>query len=90
MTATQIQTPIPSFDDLPDSALIRASHLVRDPKYPCRPVPLQISMSTLWRYVNAGTFPQPMRFTRGTVVWKVGDVRAWMREHRAAALALAA
>ena len=82
---------IPAFDALPDSAFIRASHLVRDPKYPNRPVPLQISMSTLWRYcAPGGTFPQPVRLSAGITAWRVGDVRQWIDKHHAAALALAA
>ena len=79
---------IPSFDSLPDSALIRISHLVRDPKYPNRPVPLQISVSTLWRYVSAGTFPPPIRPSPGVVAFRVSAVRAWIDKHHAAALAL--
>ena len=82
---------IPSFDSLPDSAFIRASHLVRDPKYPDRPVPLQISMSTLWRYCQpGGTFPQPVKLSAGITALRVGAVRAWIDKHHAAALALVA
>lgn len=82
---------IPLFDDLPASAFIRASHLVRDPKHPDRPVPLQISMSTLWRYCGpGGTFPQPVKLSRGITAWRVGDVRAWIDKHHAVAVALAA
>jgi predicted DNA-binding transcriptional regulator AlpA len=82
---------IPSFDDLPDSAFIRASHLVRDTKHPNRPVPLQISMSTLWRYCAAGgTFPKPVKLSSGITAWRVGEVRAWLNNRAAAPIALAA
>ncbi len=80
----------PSFDKLPDSGYIRASHLVRDINHPNRPVPLQISMATLWRYVAAGTFPQPVKLSRGVTAWRVGDVRAWMNARYSDALAMAA
>lgn len=68
----------PSFDRLADSAYIRASHLVRDSKHPSRAVPLQVSMATLWRWVNAGTFPKPVQLSAGVTAWRVGEVRAWM------------
>lgn len=80
----------PSFDDLPDSGFIRASHLVRDPNHPQRITPLQISLATLWRYCAAGTFPQPVRFSTGVTAWRVGDVRRWMDARVADALSLAA
>ena len=80
----------PSFDSLPDSGFIRASHLVRDIKHPNRPVPLQISMATLWRYVAAGSFPQPVKLSAGITAWRVGEVRAWMDARRSDVLALAA
>lgn len=90
-TANTATAEIPAFDALPDSAFIRASHLVRDPKYPNRPVPLQISMSTLWRYcAPGGTFPQPVRLSAGITAWRVGDVRAWIDSRITDALALAA
>jgi len=88
--AATAQPAVPSFDFLPDSGMIRASHLVRDIKHPNRPVPLQISLSTLWRYVAAGTFPKPIKLSAGIVAWRVGDVRAWMDARRTEALALAA
>ena len=84
------KSQIPSFDDLPDSAYIRVSHLVRDPKYPDRAVPLQISVSTLWRYIGAGTFPQPIRLSPGVIAFRVSQVRAWIESRHAEAVALVA
>ena len=81
---------IPSFDDLPDSAYIRISHMVRDPKYPERPTPVPFSVSTLWRHIGAGTFPQPIRLSRGVIAFRVSEVRAWLAAQHAKALALAA
>ena len=82
--------PAPHFDDRPDGSLIRAADLVRDPKHPNRPSVLDISLSTLWRYVAAATFPQPVRLSAVVVAWKVGDVRAWIDKHHSAVQALAA
>ena len=70
--------PIPSFDELPDSALVRQSQLVRDPKHPTRPTPLPFSPATFWRKVKDGTFPQPVKLGERITAWRVGDVRAWL------------
>ena len=75
----RVTAPIPSFDELPDSALVRQSQLVRDPKHPTRPAPLPFSPATLWRKVREGTFPAPVRLGAAITAWKVGDVRAWLR-----------
>lgn len=82
----------PSFDDLADSAFIRASHLVRDPKNPQRTVPLQISIATLWRWCNDPVmgFPQPLKLSAGVTAWKVGEVRAWLKARSNAASGKAA
>lgn len=69
---------IPSFDDLPDSAFIRESQLVRSPKCPNRPAPLPFSAPTLWRKVKNGTFVKPYKLSSRITAWKVGEVRAWM------------
>jgi hypothetical protein len=69
---------IPSFDELPDCAFIRADQLVQGPKHPGRPAPLPFSAPTLWRKVKAGTFPKPIKLSERVTAWKVGEVRAWM------------
>ena len=83
-------TTFSHFDQLSNSALIRERDLVRHAKHPDRPVLLQFSAATLWRYVKAETFPQPLRLSAGITAWRVGDVRQWIDKHHAAALALAA
>ena len=69
---------IPCFDELPDSALVRQSQLVRDPKHPTRPTPLPFSHATFWRKVKDGTFPKPLKLGERITAWRVGDVRAWI------------
>jgi hypothetical protein len=71
---------IPNFDDLPDTAWIRQSQLVRDPKYPTRPTPLPFSPATFWRLVASRKFPQPTKLSARVTAWKVGEVRAWLNE----------
>lgn len=73
------------FDALPDSAFIREAQLVQSPKRPNSPAPLPFSAPTLWRKVRAGTFPKPHRLSERVTAWKVGDVRAWIKAHTAAA-----
>ena len=69
---------IPSFDTLPDSALIRESQLVQSPKRPDRAAPLPFSAPTLWRKVKNKTFPAPVKLSERITAWKVGEVRAWI------------
>lgn len=88
---TPIKTPIASsitaakatihtsvFDALPNSAFIRASRLVLNPRRPDIPAPLPFSAPTLWRKVKAGTFPKPHKLSERVTAWNVGTVRAWM------------
>lgn len=78
------QQPILSFDELPDCALIREAQLVRSPKRPAIPAPLPFSPATLWRRVEAGTFPKPMKLSERVTAWRVSDVRAWLNAQAAA------
>ena len=76
--ATTAAAVIPSFDTLPDSALIRESCLVQSPKRPERPGPLPFSGATLQRRVKAGTFPKPIKLGKKITAFRVGEVRAWL------------
>ena len=75
----RVTDAIPSFDELPDSALVRLPQLVRDPKRPSLPTPLPFSASTLWRKLRDGEFPAPARLGPAITAWRVGDVRAWIQ-----------
>lgn len=66
------------FDQLPDSAWLRESQLVRSPKRPDSTAPLPFSAQTLWRKVAAGTFPKPTKLSANVTCWNVGAVRLWM------------
>ena len=80
VAAQRATVAIPSFDELPDSALVRQSQLVRDPKHPTRPAPLPFSPATLWRKVRDQSFPAPVRLGAAITAWKVADVRKWMAQ----------
>lgn len=80
-TAAAPQTITPSvFDGLADSALLRESQLVQSPKRPNGTAPLPFSAATLWRKVRDGSFPKPVRLSDRVTAWRVGDVRAWLKE----------
>lgn len=67
------------FDELPDSAWLRESQLVRSSKNSTSAVaPLPFSAPTLWRMVKAGNFPKPTKLSARVTAWQVGQVRAWM------------
>jgi prophage regulatory protein len=38
------------------------------------------SAATLWRLVNAGKFPRPVRLATQVIAWRVEDVLAWAKE----------
>ena len=82
--AHRVTDAIPSFDDLPDSALVRLPQLVRNPKRPNLPTPLPFSAATLWRKVRAKSFPAPTKLGDAITAWKVSDVRAWLQAQAAA------
>ena len=71
--------PIPSFDELPDTAYARQVQLIRDPKRPNLPTPLPFSAATLWRKVRAQSFPAPTKLSDAITAWKVSDVREWLQ-----------
>lgn len=73
-----VTAALPSFDDLPDCALVRQRDLVRDSKHPTLPTPLPFSHATFWRKVKEGQFPKPIKLGKQITAWKVGEVRAWM------------
>ena len=56
---------------LPDTGFIRQKLLLRF---------VPFSKSTLWRRVNAGVFPAPIRLSVGITAWRAEDVRRWIAE----------
>lgn len=41
-----------------------------------------ISKSTLWRRVQARSFPQPVKLSAGITAWRAEDLRSWIAEQR--------
>lgn len=61
------------YDQLPDDALIRPRQLVD-----CGLIPF--SLPTLWRKTKAGSFPTAIRVSTGITAWRLGDIRAWLKD----------
>lgn len=57
-------------DHLPAVGYLRQSQLI--------PAILPFSGSTLWRKVNAGEFPKPVKLSARVTAWRVEDIRNWM------------
>lgn len=72
--------PPSTFDAMADSALIREYQLVQSSRRPNATAPLPFSAQTLGRMVTANTFPAPVRLSKRVVAWKVGSVRAWLKQ----------
>ncbi len=69
---------VSSFDALPDSAYLRESHLIRDPKRPEFHALLPFSAATLWRKVGDGSFPKPYKLSKRVTAWRVADIRSFL------------
>lgn len=41
---------------------------------------IPISKSTLWRRVQARSFPEPLKLSARVTVWRVEDIGNWIRE----------
>lgn len=62
----------------PTERYVRIAQLVGNRKaLPPRAGILPISAATIWRGVRAGTFPAPVRLSKGTTAWKLSDIEAW-------------
>jgi prophage regulatory protein len=61
--------------DLPAVGHVRQSQLI--------PTIVPFSSATLWRRVNSGDFPKPVKLSERVTAWRVEDIRAWMRDRSA-------
>ncbi|MFT9016446.1 MAG: AlpA family phage regulatory protein [Acetobacter sp.] len=42
---------------------------------------INIKCTTIYRWMQEGTFPSPVRFSSRCVRWRESDVRNWVDEH---------
>lgn len=71
------------YPGLPATGFVRLAQLVHDPRKPQNAAPLPFSKATLWRMVNAGTFPAPIKLSERITAWRVDEVREWIAAHAA-------
>lgn len=43
-----------------------------------------VAASTIWAWVKAGKFPQPIKLSANTTAWNAADVEAWAQSRIAA------
>jgi prophage regulatory protein len=68
---------------LSESGFLRLPQIVGDPNSVPRVPPLvPVGKSTLWAWVKAGKFPEPVKLGPRTTVWRVADVRAWLENRK--------
>ena len=54
---------------LPDIGFLRQSQVLAF---------VPISKSTLWRRIQARTFPQPLKLSERVTVWRAEEIRRWI------------
>jgi len=85
VTTTAPHPPLPSPGDSPHRPPSIATRLpetgfLRQPQVL---VFVPISRSTLWRRIQAGTFPGPVKLSARVTAWRAEDVRRWIAEQGA-------
>ena len=86
-----LKNQITSFDELPESAFLRESQLVKSSKrnkaesqdsQPTEQAPsiFPFSSATLWRRVADGSFPKPVKLSTRVTAWRVGEIREFIKK----------
>lgn len=69
-TANAVTSSFPSLV-LPETGFLRQPQVL---------ALVPISKSTLWRRIQARTFPKPVKLSERVTVWRVEDIRRWIEE----------
>lgn len=67
---------------IPETGFIREAQLVTTTS---KMGPLPFSKSTLWRMVNEGKFPKPIKLGARVTAWRCEDVHEWINAQGQAA-----
>jgi len=73
-TTTAVAMPIPATAAslvLPETGFLRQAQVL---------VFVPFSKSTLWRRIQAKTFPQPIKLSERVTAWRAEDIRRWITE----------
>lgn len=76
LTANSVRNPMEPHN-IPSPGYVRQAQLLGN----VRP----IGATTLWRWVNSGRFPKPIKLSPRVTVWRAEDVRTWMEAQKVAA-----
>ena len=64
-------TPVTRSLPLPETGFLRQPQVLAF---------VPISKSTLWRRVQARTFPEPVKLSERVTVWRAEDIRHWIAQ----------
>ena len=59
-------------NEAPKDGFIRQKKLLLDH--------VPFSAATLWRLVNAGKFPKPLKVTDQITAWRTSDIKVWAKD----------
>lgn len=62
----------PTASEVPEDGFIRQKILLQDH--------VPFSAATLWRLVNAGKFPKPLKVTDQITAWRASDIKEWAKD----------
>lgn len=66
---------------LPETGFVRLPNIIGDAKaQPPIPALIPVSKSTWWAGVKSGRFPKPIKLGPRITVWRVEDIREFIRE----------
>lgn len=69
-SAQPVSSPVTSTcAALPNTGFLRQSQVLTF---------VPISKSTLWRRIQARTFPEPLKLSERVTVWRAEDIRRWI------------
>jgi predicted DNA-binding transcriptional regulator AlpA len=59
---------------LPDCELVRLPQLL---------AAIPVAPSTIWKYIQEGMFPRPLKLSPRVTVWRTSEVREWIAKRAA-------
>lgn len=62
----------PTASGVPEDGFIRQKILLQEH--------VPFSAATLWRLVNAGKFPKPLKVTDQITAWRASDIKEWAKD----------
>ena len=64
---------------IPQTGFLRLRQIVGDKTQGIPPI-IPVSRSTWWAGVASGKFPKPVKLSAGVTVWRVEDIRTFIRQ----------